>query len=90
MSIRRDKKAKRQPTWIIDFLNENGIRKRIRVHATKSVAETRYGLILNEIEKRKMGFSNGNQYINLKELVQMYLQASGTDGKSPPHYQPNH
>jgi len=27
--------------------------------------------------------SNGNQYINLSELVQMYLQASETDGKSP-------
>jgi len=53
------------------------------MHSTKSVAATKYGLILNEIEKRKMGFSNGNQYINLKELVQMYLLASETDGKSP-------
>ena len=83
MSIRRDKKAKLQPTWILDYLNENGIRKRIRVHATKSVAETKYGLILNEIEKRKMGYSNGNQYINLRELVQKYILASETDGKSP-------
>jgi len=83
MSIRKDKRAKNQPTWILDFLSENGIRKRIRVHASKSVAETKYGLILNEIEKRKMGHFNGNQYINLSELVQMYLQASETDGKSP-------
>ena len=83
MSIRRDKKAKRQPTWVIDYLDEYSIRHRLRMHSTKSVAETKYGLILNEIEKRKMGLSNGNQYINLKELVHMYLQASGTDGKSP-------
>ena len=83
MSIRRDKKAKRQPTLILDYLNENGIRHRIRMHSTKSVAETKYGLILNEVEKRKIGLSNGNQYINLKELVQMYLLASETDGKSP-------
>jgi len=83
MSIRRDKKAKNQPTWILDFLNENGIRKRIRVHATKSVAETRYGLILSETEKRKMGLSHANNYLDLKELVNMYLLASETDGKSP-------
>ena len=83
MSIRKDKKAKNQPTWIIDYLDERGIRHRVRMHSTKSVAETKYGLILNEIEKRKMGFSNGNQYIDLKELVQMYLLASETDGKSP-------
>ena len=83
MSIRRDKKALRQPTWILDYLDEKGIRRRVRMHSTKSVAETKYGLILNEVEKRKMGLSNGNQYINLKELVQMYLLASETDGKSP-------
>ena len=83
MSIRRDKKAKRQPTWILDYLDEKSIRHRLRMHSTKSVAETKYGLILNEIEKRKMGHSNGNQYINLIELVQMYLLASETDGRSP-------
>ena len=83
MSIRKDKKALRQPTWVLDYLDEKGIRRRVRMHSTKSVAETKYGLILNEVEKRKMGLSNGNQYINLKELVQMYLLASETDGKSP-------
>ena len=83
MSIRRDKKAKRQPTWVLDFLNENGIRKRVRTHSTRSVAETKLGLILSEVEKRKMGLSNGNNYIMIEELVTKYILASEVDGKSP-------
>jgi len=83
MSMRRDKKAKHQPTWIVDFLDENGIRRRKRLHCTKSVAQTRLGLILNEIEKRKMGLSNGDNYITIEELFNKYILASEIDGKSP-------
>jgi len=42
-----------------------------------------FPVILNEIEKRKMGLSNGNNYITIKELVKKYILASETDGKSP-------
>jgi len=83
MSLRRDKKAKHQPTWISDYLDENGIRRRRRLHCTKSVAETKHGLILNEIEKRKMGLSNGDNYITIKELFKKYILASEVDAKSP-------
>ena len=83
MSIRRDKNSKRQPTWILDYLDENGIRKRLRTHSTRSVAETKLGFILNEVEKRKMGLSNGNNYITIDSLVTKYILASEVDGKSP-------
>ena len=82
MAIRKDKKNKRQPAWILDYINENNKRQRLRVYCTKSVAETKYGLIISEIEKRKMGLSNGDLYLLLKDLVMKYLLASETDGKS--------
>ncbi len=82
MAIRKDKKNKRQPAWILDYRNENNKRRRLRVYCTKSVAETKYGLIISEIEKRKMGLSNGDLYLLLKDLVMKYLLASETDGKS--------
>ena len=83
MAIRKDKKNKRQPAWILDYRNENNKRQRLRVYCTKSVAETKYGIIISEIEKRKAGLSNGNRYILLRELIRKYLIVSEVDGKSP-------
>ena len=83
MGVRRDKQAKRQPAWILDYRNENNKRQRVRIYSTKSVATTKLGLILSEIEKRKMGFSAGDRYMHLKDLIIKYLMASETDGKSP-------
>lgn len=82
MSIRRDRHSKRQPTWILDYVDENRIRHRTRVYCKRAVAEAKFGMILNEIEKRKMGLSNGAQYILLKDLTKQYILASETDGKS--------
>lgn len=83
MSIRRDRSSKRQPAWVLDYIDENRIRRRIRVRCTRSVAETKYGLILNEIEKKKMGLSNGSQFLELCDLVKSYLEQSEMNGHSP-------
>ena len=61
MGVRRDKQAREQPAWILDFINENGRRRRIRVHGTKSFADVQYGIMLKEVEKRKMGLSDGER-----------------------------
>ena len=83
MGVRRDKQAREQPAWILDFINENGRRRRIRVHGTKSFADVQYGIMLKEVEKRKMGLSDGERYMHLKDLVSKYLRVSEIDGKTP-------
>ena len=83
MSIRKDKTASTQPTWILDYLDENGIRRRNRVHCSMAVAKSKYRMILSEIEKRRLGLTEGNQYILLKDLIMRYLVNSEIDGKSP-------
>ena len=82
MGVRRDKQAREQPAWTIDYKDENGRRCRTRVHGTKSSAQIQYGLILEAVEKGKMGLLQGERYMYLKDLISMYLKASETDGKS--------
>ena len=83
MAIRKDRRSKRQPAWTLDYVDENNKRCRKRVYCSKSIAETHLGLILSEIEKRKMGLSTGDRYMHLKDLIMNYLMVSETDGKSP-------
>ena len=59
MGVRRDKQAKQQPAWTLDYKDENGKRCRTRVHGTKSTVQIQYGLILKEVEKRKLGLLQG-------------------------------
>lgn len=81
MGVRRDKQANRQPAWILDYRNENNKRRRLRVYCTKSYAETKYGQILSEVERRKMGLSDGDHYMILSDLVKKYITTSETEGK---------
>jgi len=83
MGVRRDKQAREQPAWTIDYKDENGERCRIRVHGTKSIVQMRYGQILKDIEKRKLGLLHGERYMHLKDLAMKYLKASEINGKSP-------
>lgn len=83
MSVRRDKQARQQPAWILDYIDENRKRRRIRVHGSKSYANVQYGMVLKEVEKRKLGLSEGEKYMQLKDLVSRYLKISEINGKSP-------
>ena len=83
MGVRREKQAREQPAWTIDYKDENGLRCRIRVHGTKSIVQMQYGQILKDIEKRKLGLLHGERYMHLKDLAMKYLKASEINGKSP-------
>lgn len=80
MSIRRDKKSPIQPSWFISYTDENGIRRRKRVHKNKTEAIRTYYKLLDEINKIKSGESN--RPILLKDLIWKYLKDSENNGHS--------
>lgn len=82
MSIRKDNSAKIQPTWILDYFDENGNRRRSRMQCSMNLAKAKYRMILNEIELRKMGLKDGEHFTPLSDLVTQYLISSEIDGKS--------
>lgn len=80
MSIRKDKKSLTQPCWIIDYIDETGRRKRIRVKRSKTVAQRIYRQVLDKIDN----INSGDSYrpIRLKDLIREYLMYSERKGHS--------
>lgn len=80
MSIRKDKYSPIQPCYIIDYVDENGIRHRIRVHKSKTEAMRINLKIIDETEKIKSGDSTPPLLLN--ELIWKYLKDSEKNGHS--------
>lgn len=80
MSIRRDKNSLIQPCWIIDYIDETGRRKRIRVKKSKTAAQRLYRKLLDKIDN----INSGDSYrpIRLKDLICEYLAYSERKGNS--------
>ncbi|MBC8401087.1 MAG: site-specific integrase [Candidatus Marinimicrobia bacterium] len=82
MSLKRDKRSKRQPSWLLDYVDENRLRYRKRVCCSRTVAQRLYIEILDEIEKRKLGISESIEYMTISELARDYLINSELNGKT--------
>jgi len=80
MSIRRDKRSIIQPCYIIDYTDENGIRRRKHVRKTKTESMRVYIKLLEEIDKIKSGESTPS--ILLKDLIWKYQIDSEKIGHS--------
>lgn len=78
MSIRRDKNSLTQPCWIIDYIDETGRRKRIRVKNSKTAAQRLHRKLLDKIDSINSGDSH--RPIRLKDLIWEYLIHSDRKG----------